>query len=294
MFEYLFFKLGWNLAKISDFKTIYKISDFIYLLIYKVFKYRLKVVRQNLRLAFPDYTEKQLNKIEKDFYHHLADLFVETFKFYTLDKQSLKQRIIIENADLLNQYYYAGQNVILAGAHIGNWELGPLVAPFWFKHQFVILYKPLKNSKIDEKIKQARTRFGSRLISIDITARGFTKGNKPYCVVMLADQNPGNTKKALWIRFFNIPTATLHGLETYSKLYNLPIFYFDMDKVERGKYKAKIEPLVHDPRNQPKGAITKKYMERVEQSIREKPHLWLWSHRRWKHQYDPQKHTLID
>lgn len=294
MFEYLLFKLGWNIARISSFKTIYKISDFVYFLIYRVFKYRLKVVRHNLRLAFPDYSQEQLNKIEKDFYHHLADLFVETFKFYTLDKESLKKHVVIENADLLNQYYYAGQNVILAGAHIGNWELGPLIAPFWFKHQFVILYKPLKNSKIDAKIKQARTRFGSRLISIDITARGFAQGNKPYCVVMLADQNPANTNKALWIRFFNIPTATLHGLETYSKLYNLPIFYLDIDKIERGKYKGTVEPLVSDPRSLPKGAITKKYMQRVEQSIREKPHLWLWSHRRWKHQFDPEKHKLID
>ncbi len=293
MLEYLLFKLGLNLSRILSFDTIYKLSDIGYFFLYKVFKYRVDVVRNNLKLAFPQYSQEELTKLEQDYYHHLSDLFFETLKFYTLDSEELKKRLIVENPEILNQYYYAGKNIILAGAHIGNWELGPLTAPFWFKHQFVVLYKPLKNKKIDKTIKRLRTHFGTRLISIDITARGFTQGTKPFCIVMLADQNPGNVEKAFWVKFFNQPTATLHGLEIYSRRYNMPIFFFAMKKIKRGYYTARIEPLVYNPQELPKGYITQLYMQKVEQAIRKEPYLWLWSHRRWKHKFDPQKYQLV-
>ena len=293
MLEYLLFKLGLNLSRILSFDTLYKLSDIGYFFIYKVFKYRVDVVRSNLKRAFPEYDDKQLDKIEKDYYHHLSDLFFETLKFYTLDSQELKKRLNVENPEILNQYYYAGKSIILAGAHIGNWELGPLTAPFWFKHQFVVLYKPLKNKKIDRKIKQLRTKFGTRLVSIDITARGFTQGTKPFCVVMLADQNPGLVEKAYWVKFFNQPTATLHGLDVYSRRYSMPVFFYAMKKIKRGYYTARIEPLVDNPREFAPGQITQLYMQKVEEAIRQEPYLWLWSHRRWKHKFNPEKNQLV-
>ncbi len=292
MIEYLFFRIAYQISKWLSFKTLYKLSDFLYVVLYKITKYRRNVVYENLHRCFPEYSEEKIEQTAKKYYRHLADMFLETLKFFSLDREELQRRFFVENPEELNKYYYMSKNIIMSGAHIGNWELGPLSSPYWFRPQIVVLYKPIHNVKINAFIKRKRTKHGTRMVSIDITGRSFTHGNKPFCVVMLSDQNPPNPDKSLWVNFFGIPTATLHGLELYAKRYNLPVLYFDMKKTDRGRYNVRIETLIDNPKGLPKGYITWKYMQRVEHAIREKPELWLWSHRRWKHQFAPEKYKL--
>ncbi len=294
MIEYIGFKTACFLARILPDPLLFLFSDFLYLVLYKIAGYRKKTVRHNLELVFPGKSPQERRQIERRFYRHLADMFVETFKFYALPAKKLKKRLTVTNPGVLNDLYQQGQSVILAGAHVGNWELGPLTAPFWFKHQTIVLYKPLKNKLLDKEVKRLRSRTGTKMISIGITARSFMNTGRPYSVVMLSDQNPSNPDKAIWVKFFGIPTPVLHGLEMYSRRYRLPVVYFDMDKVKRGHYRVTLEVLVPDPQNTQKGEITYRYMKRVEKAISEKPHLWLWSHRRWKHRFDPAKYKVYE
>jgi KDO2-lipid IV(A) lauroyltransferase len=41
--------------------------------------------------------------------------------------------------------------------------------------------------------------------------------------------------------------------------------------------------LVEDPRTLSEDEISERHTRRLEQEIIQKPELWLWSHRRWKH-----------
>ena len=59
---------------------LYLLSDFIYLILYRILSYRKMVVRINLQNSFPFKTKEELLQIEKDYFHYLADLMVETIK----------------------------------------------------------------------------------------------------------------------------------------------------------------------------------------------------------------------
>ena len=48
-------------------KVLYVLSDFLYLLVYHVIKYRRKVVRNNLKNSFPQKSQEEILKIEKEF-----------------------------------------------------------------------------------------------------------------------------------------------------------------------------------------------------------------------------------
>ena len=61
------------------FPAIYVLSDFLYLIVYKLIKYRLKVVRLNLTNSFPEKNEIDRLELEKRFYHHFCDTIVEYF-----------------------------------------------------------------------------------------------------------------------------------------------------------------------------------------------------------------------
>ena len=51
---------------------------------------------------------------------------------------------------------------------------------------------------------------------------------------------------------------------------------------KRGKYKFETEVLVEDVSNLKEGELTRLYRDKLEETIRQNPDNYLWSHRRWK------------
>ena len=75
------------------FPVLYFISDFLYILLYRIFAYRVKVCRSNIKRALPTKTDAEIKVIEKQFYKHLCDVIVETIKSFTISTKDLKKRM---------------------------------------------------------------------------------------------------------------------------------------------------------------------------------------------------------
>ena len=94
------FPLIWLISRLP-FWMLYGVSDFLYFVLYTLLKYRVKVVRKNLRTAFPFKTETELLDINTkeiiyvsepiavverdDSFTRLRDLKVSENKVYILD-----------------------------------------------------------------------------------------------------------------------------------------------------------------------------------------------------------------
>ena len=76
---YIFYAFVWLIAWLP-LPVLYGLSDFLYLIIYYVVGYRKKVVRANLKNSFPEKSSAELLSIEKQFYRHFSDVFIETVK----------------------------------------------------------------------------------------------------------------------------------------------------------------------------------------------------------------------
>ena len=76
---YIVYGLLW-LVSILPLRVLYFISDGIYAIMFYVAKYRRDIVDANLKIAFPEKTDKERLRISKDFYHNLIDTFIETLK----------------------------------------------------------------------------------------------------------------------------------------------------------------------------------------------------------------------
>ena len=74
------------LISILPFRLLYAFSDFLFILIYRIFKYRKRVVKQNLRLVFPEKSPEEIKEITRKFYHHLCDMVVESVKSMTISE----------------------------------------------------------------------------------------------------------------------------------------------------------------------------------------------------------------
>ena len=102
----------WIISRLS-FPLLYKVSDFLYYLLYYVFSYRKKVVRENLKLAFPKMNKVDRTKIEKKYYKFLCDLFLESFKSMNIDLEEINLRYKFKNPELLNELYNKNKSIIL-------------------------------------------------------------------------------------------------------------------------------------------------------------------------------------
>ena len=72
------------IISILPFRILYWISDGLYFIIYTVFGYRKKVVRDNLALTLPHLSIEERLDIEKKSYRHFCDLFLEMAKTMTI------------------------------------------------------------------------------------------------------------------------------------------------------------------------------------------------------------------
>lgn len=284
MAVYLFFRFFVFLFRIMPFPVIYGLSNFVAFVLHRLAGYRLKVIRSNLRVAFPEMPEAELKKVISAFYRNLADLLVESIKGFSLSEKQIRKRFIVKNPEILVPYYERNKSVIAVTGHTGNWEWGILAAPLCTELTCVGLYKPLTNKRMDHYIKSNRCRNGSHLTSIYVTALSFERYiNKSSLIMMVSDQSPSNLRKSYWVDFFGRETACLHGAEKYARLYDLPVFYFNVHRFKRGHYEVEFFPVTEVAKEAAEGEITRRYMQLLEEYIRRNPASWLWSHRRWKH-----------
>lgn len=289
VFYFILFLISIVIVAIIPWGLIYGYSNLMAKLLHNVLKYRVRVTRSNLRLAFPEKSDAELAVIEKQSYQNLADISVEALKGFTMRNSAIRERHKILNPELLDYYYNQKQSIIGVAGHLNNWEWGALSAGIQLKHHPVAIYKPLSNKLIDWFIKWNRSIRGTELVPTNQTFDTFQKyKHKPCIYILVADQSPSNLSKAYWINFFNQDTACIHGPEKYAKMYNYPVIYIDIKRVKRGYYTVELSVLCDKPNELQDGELTAAYMHRLEQSIRENPESWLWTHRRWKRKR-PQK-----
>ena len=268
-------------------RMLYVLSDILYFLIYKVIKYRIKVVRRNLVASFPEKSEAERLRIEKGFYHHFADYMVETLKLAHISLEELQQRAYVQNPEVVDRLMEQGHPCcILLMGHFGNWEWYSGSTTRFADAVMYQIYRPLNNKAVDKLFIWLRTKFGSRVISKYETGREVVRlqRNKVRSVVIfLADQTPSRQNLHYWTSFLNQDTAILTGAERLARKLDTPVIFLDVQMLRRGYYTLELQLLAEHPKETPENWITEEYARRMERSILRNPAGWLWTHKRWKY-----------
>jgi Kdo2-lipid IVA lauroyltransferase/acyltransferase len=284
----IYFWLYYPILKILSLlpmKILYLFSDFLYLIVYQLFKYRKKVTYYNLKRSFPTASEQEIFRIQKAFYHHLCDLIVENVKMFSISKQELSQRMDFP-VDFIEKDFGTNRSIILLLGHVGNWEWAGMASSFKASFKTHIVYHSLSNENFDLLMQKTRSKFGAILSPMQETLKTILK-NKQEAVAtcLVADQNPV-AETAYWGDFLNRKTAFFRGPAKIAQKLDLPIYYVQVKKIKRGYYKLNPSLLIESPKQHTEEQILDKYIQKLETDIIENPAHWLWSHRRWKHKYE--------
>lgn len=265
------------------YSLIKAISSLFYVQLFHIAGYRKKIVLQNIQNSFPEFSEREQIELCKKFYRHLSDTFFEGLISLTVSKTRLLKHIRCINPELIDAYYSKNQSVLIAIGHYNSWELFLTGMNALIKHQVVIIYQPLTNKLINQKLMAARESFGTRMVAKEEVKTFFAELNgEPTATVFAIDQWPGNPQKAYWMNFLNQDTAIAYGTEKYAKEFNLPVLYARINKEKRGYYNIEFIEICTESKDTAYGRITEQITHALEKDIRSKPEFWLWSHRRWK------------
>lgn len=278
------------LISLLPWRVLYCISDALYIIAYYIVRYRREVVLHNLNIAFPDKTEKEKIIIAKEFYHKLIDSFIETIKLLSVSKKEFDKHCKV-NAEALNKHYATGQSVQVLTGHFFNWEMINLGSSANFTYPFLAVYMPLSNHLLGKMIVKMRAKFGSILIPATKFREEFPKyANKPYSMILMADQNPPDPSNAMWMPFFGRMTPFHNGPEKGAARMNTAIFMLNCYSTKRGYYTIDIDLITTNSKALQPGELTKKYIALIENAVRARPSNYLWSHKRFKHEFDKEKH----
>lgn len=291
----LAYPILWLFSRLP-FGVLYAISDFVYFLVYRVFGYRKKVVRTNLELVFPDRSQEEIRAIEKKFYRHMCDMFLEMIKTMGITADEIEKRYSFSNVEEFLQFEKNGQSVMLMLPHYASWEwvfsLNTKVTSSAYG-----IYQPLSNKYFDKLVRDLRAKWGTSLITTKQTWEVAKKTNEAGQLAtfgIISDQSPMVKKAHYWAPFMGITVPMHTGAELLCKKFNLPVIYLKVKKVKRGYYQATFKVLAKDPNSYPDYEITDAFFKEVEKSILEAPEYYFWTHKRWKHRnQEPNKGALV-
>ena len=233
---------------------------------------RNKIALHNMRIAFPEKTQRERRRILKKMWAHWGRFYAEM-----PHAASLARRVRLTGVEHLKQAQATGGFV--CSAHLGNWEMyGSLPAAGQFV--FNPVYRPANNPVLNWLMFRRRAGtlipkgiHGARLILDTLKKRQF--------VLMLCDQK---LREGIMVPFFGKPAKTPAAIATIALKMRVPILMAKCVRTPAGRFEAVIFPLENMPAGKDDAAV-REVMQRInhiyEDWIRETPEQFLWIHRRY-------------
>ena len=126
----------------------YVVENLIFVLLRYCLRYRMKVVKTNLRNSFPEKDERELAVIRRRFYRTLAEIFVDTINLAGLTPEKGRSLLTVKGLEEQKERV-GGRDWIAMTAHFGCWEY----CSFWGLYDptqiVVAVYHPLRSRIVE-------------------------------------------------------------------------------------------------------------------------------------------------
>ena len=278
----------------------YFMADILAWLLRKVLRYRYSTVMINLSRSFPNKKYKEIDRIAKDFYKHMGEIFAEAIWFGGSSYKRLYDSgiVTVMNPEELNELFLSTPSMTVLSTHCGNWELmggflgyrtlsGEKVAIC--EEDIRVVYKKLSSPVSDEVFKRNRVapleRVGTscEIESMNILRHAVSNREKRLVYIYPTDQAPyWKAAKHPIGEFMHQQTNVMLGSVGAACKMSHSVMYMKMRRVERGRYEMTLIPICRNASEMTPEQIMRKYYDLLEQEINETPHNWLWTHKRWK------------
>ena len=251
---------------------------------YKLLTKRKSTVARNIRRAFPDLGNPEVESLIKGCYLHWGEGFISTLKLWMISQR--KARSIVD-APGLDEYVLGSierqEPILYFTGHFGSWEMaGRYVGGLG--DGAASIYRIQKNPIVDWFLTRIREYHQLELVNSWSGMSAFEEAlRRTYGLAVVGDQYKG--KKGVQVDFFGIPSSTPRGAAVLTYRVN-PKLVVLVCTQHRGRYKIKIEEINYDlPETMTEEWVhdlTQTLTFKLEQEIHKNPEQYFWFHRRWR------------
>ncbi len=244
-----------------------------------------KTAEVNLRIAFPDLSDRQRRAIVRGMLRNLGWMAAEFARFPKYNKGNIEGIVVLDGHENFLEAQKRGKGVLVLTGHIGAWELSSF-AHALYGYPLHYMARPIENAKIDTLVNGYRCLSGNQPIFKNESARVMLKVLKDAGTIgILADQNT-MPEEAVFVDFFGKAASTTTGIARvalHTDAAVVPGYVIWDDRL--GKYRLRFEPPVELMRTgDPERDIlenTQEFTKVLEAIIRKYPDQWIWVHGRW-------------
>lgn len=260
------------------------------------------MVQKNLSDSFPEKSQLERSQLERQFYHWLCDYVAETVKLLSISNESLLKHIEFRGVEELEKVFDEGRNCAAILGHYCNWEWLSATGLAFQRHPSAVMgliYHPLYNEAFNQLFIDIRSSHGGQCVPKQDILRSLIslkRENRRSLFGYISDQSPKWENMHLWVDFLNHDTPVFTGAERIMQKMNDAVFYVDMQRPRRGKYICTFRLITNEAAKEEEFAITRRFFEMLEESIRRQPAFYLWTHNRWKRGREEfnRKYDVID
>jgi KDO2-lipid IV(A) lauroyltransferase len=255
---------------------------------------RTAAAREHLRIAFPEWSERERDAVRERAFANLARSFVELATLGRLTREALRALADVEGLEHFEAVRRddPSAGVICLTAHLGSWEL---LVGIMAAHgiPIAVIQRPRDNPLLDELLAGLRGHNGAEMLPRGNAARAALRGLRDGKVVaMTLDQN-ASRREGVFVPFFGRPACTRDGPARIALRTGAPVFPVFIERIgESARHRVRVQPRLELPPagGDEKAAVleaTARMSAAVEAAIRRAPDQWIWTHRRWRTRPNP-------
>jgi KDO2-lipid IV(A) lauroyltransferase len=284
--EYLLFQTAGFVLRLFPLKTVQRIGAWAGEFAGMKLGYRRLVAMDNLRNAFPDAGETELENIMRGSFRSVGTALFEFVYFPRMKAPDIDRIVNIENPELVSEVYARGKGMILMTAHFGNWEVFAQSIPVKIGIPLCIIVKPQANRRVDSQINRWRTMFGNSIVPVESAVRELLKVLRDKKAVgIVADQTAA--KESISVPFFGREVPTFEGPAMFCLKTSAPLLVGFAVRGGDGCYSAHFREVpssdLTEYTRENVAELTRRHVALTEFVIRQFPSQWMWMHKRWKH-----------
>jgi lauroyl/myristoyl acyltransferase/tetraacyldisaccharide-1-P 4'-kinase len=282
--EYAIYQMVAKRVRRMSEEQVYKWGTRFGTLAQTIVRKRNRLAMDNLRVTFPEKSERELRKILSDCWRQFGRETLLSIQMQTLPLDELAARCPMVNEHYVHESIARGKGLILMTGHYGGWEVAGL-AIMSRVQQVTTVARPLDNELLERDLQVIRARYGAEVVDRRKAARVllktlFGKG----VVILLPDQSvlprEGILSPFLGRPAWTTPAPAKLALKTGAAI----VFGFCIPDGLRHRLEfeepIRVDQLPEDERDVT--ALTNRINDILSRRIRERPDLWLWMHDRWK------------
>lgn len=269
-----------RLLSLLPYRVMLSVGDIMGGLLYRLMPRRRHIVETNLRLCFPDLSEKQRQLLARRNFQFTAAALLETPYSWWRSRKVLEKLIHVEGLEHMEQALAQGRGVIMMGGHFTSMLIcGRLLAT---RLPFHILVKPAKNPLYESLMRSYRERDYAGVINTD-DLRGMVRALKRGEIVWYSPDQDLGAERSVFAPFMGVPTATITATARLARMSRAPIVPINFERLPKGQgYRMQLLPVFEDFPSGDDVVDATRVNQFIEAHVREVPEQYLWAHRRFK------------